>query len=86
MPIGFTVENPMFIAVNPTLGINTLPELIALAKKEPGTISIAVTGVGRLTHLTGLLLQQRADIQLLPVPITAAPRPRWPMSAPTASR
>ena len=73
LPIGFTIENPMFIAVNPSLGINTLPELIARAKKEPGTISIAVTGVGRLTHLTGLLLQQRADIQLVPVPYQRRP-------------
>jgi tripartite-type tricarboxylate transporter receptor subunit TctC len=73
LPIGFTAENPMFIAVSPTLGVSTLPQLIALAKKQPGTISIAVTGVGRLTHLTGLLLQQRADIQLLPVPYNAGP-------------
>ena len=73
LPIGFTIENPMFIAVNSSLGINTLPELIARAKKEPGTISIAVTGVGRLTHLTGLLLQQRADIQLVPVPYQGGP-------------
>src|SRR6202046_5698062 len=73
LPIGFTIENPMFIAVNSSLGINTLPELIARAKKAPGTISIAVTGVGRLTHLTGLLLQQRADIQLVPVPYQGGP-------------
>ena len=73
LPIGFTAENPMFVAVSPTLGVSTLPELIALAKKQPGTISIAVTGVGRLTHLTGLLLQERADIQLLPVPYNAGP-------------
>jgi tripartite-type tricarboxylate transporter receptor subunit TctC len=73
LPIGFTIENPMFIAVNASLGISTLSELIARAKKEPGTISIAVTGVGRLTHLTGLLLQQRADIQLVPVPYQGGP-------------
>jgi tripartite-type tricarboxylate transporter receptor subunit TctC len=73
LPIGFTAENPMFVAVSPGLGVSTLPELIALAKKQPGTISIAVTGVGRLTHLTGLLLQERADIQLLPVPYNAGP-------------
>ena len=73
LPIGFTIENPMFVAVNPTLGVNTLPELIALAKKQPGTVTIAVTGVGRLTQLTGLLLQDRADIQLLPVPYNGGP-------------
>ena len=73
VPIGFTAENPMFVAVNPALGVSTLPQLIALAKKQPGTISIAVTGVGRLTHLTGLVLQDRADIKLLPVPYTGGP-------------
>jgi tripartite-type tricarboxylate transporter receptor subunit TctC len=73
IPIGFTAENPMFIAVNPTLGVSTLTQLIALAKKEPGKITIAVTGVGRLTHLTGLLLQERAGIQLVPVPYQGGP-------------
>src|SRR5215468_5442420 len=73
VPIGFGAFQPMFIAVSSTLGVSTLPQLIALAKKEPGKISIAVTGVGRLTHLTGELLQQRADIKLLTVPYTGGP-------------
>jgi tripartite-type tricarboxylate transporter receptor subunit TctC len=73
LPIGFVSENPMFIAVNPALGVKTLDELIALAKKRPGKISFAVTGVGRLTHLAGELLQLRADIKLLSVPYTAGP-------------
>jgi tripartite-type tricarboxylate transporter receptor subunit TctC len=73
LPIGYTAENPMFFAVNPSLGVNTLPELIARAQKEPGKISIAVTGVGRLTHLTGLVFQQRAKIDLLPVPYNGGP-------------
>jgi tripartite-type tricarboxylate transporter receptor subunit TctC len=75
LPIGFTAENPMFVAVNPALNITSLPQLIALAKKEPGKISIAVTGIGRLTHLTGELLQTRADIKLLAVPYTGGPAP-----------
>ena len=73
IPIGFTAENPMFIAVNPKLGVNTLPELIALAKKKPGEISYATTGVGRLTHLTGELLQMKAGIKLLLVPYNGGP-------------
>jgi tripartite-type tricarboxylate transporter receptor subunit TctC len=73
VPIGYTAENPMFFAVNPSLGISTLPELIAAAKKDPGKISIAVTGVGRMTHLTGLLFQDRADVSLLPVPYNGGP-------------
>jgi tripartite-type tricarboxylate transporter receptor subunit TctC len=68
IPIGFTAENPMFVAVNPALGVNTLPELIALAKAKPGSISIAVSGAGRLTDLTGRLLQQLEKVSFVRVP------------------
>jgi tripartite-type tricarboxylate transporter receptor subunit TctC len=73
LPIGFTAENPMFVAVNPALGVNTLPQLIALSKKQPGAISIAVTGVGRLTDLTGRLLQQREGVNFVRVPYNSGP-------------
>jgi tripartite-type tricarboxylate transporter receptor subunit TctC len=73
LPVGYCADQPMFIAASPTLGVNTLPELIARAKKEPGKISIAATGIGRLTHMTGELLQDRAGIKLLPVPYTHGP-------------
>ncbi len=75
VPIGFTAENPMFIAVNPSLGITTLRQLIDLAKTEPDKISIAVTGIGRLTHLTGEELQERAGVKFLTVPYTGGPAP-----------
>jgi tripartite-type tricarboxylate transporter receptor subunit TctC len=70
LPVGFTADQPMSIGVSPKLGVGTLPELIALAKKKPGEISYAVSGVGRLTHLTGELLQLRGDIKLQLVPYT----------------
>jgi tripartite-type tricarboxylate transporter receptor subunit TctC len=66
--VGYTVDQPLAVAVSPKLGIKTLKELIELAKKEPGKLSYAVTGVGRLTHLTGELLQLRTGIQLQMVP------------------
>ena len=66
-------ENPMFVAVSPKLGVSTLPELIALAKKRPGEVSYAATGVGRLTHLAGELLQHQAGIKLQLVPYTGGP-------------
>jgi tripartite-type tricarboxylate transporter receptor subunit TctC len=73
LPIGFVTENPMFMAVSPSLGVASLAEVIALAKKRPGEISYATTGVGRLTHLTGELLQHEAGIKLLLVPYTGGP-------------
>jgi tripartite-type tricarboxylate transporter receptor subunit TctC len=67
-PVGFTADQPMAIGASPALGVASLPDLIALAKKRPDEISYAVTGIGRLTHLTGELLQLRAGIKLQMVP------------------
>ncbi len=68
IPVGHLGGAPMFITAAPWLDVKTLPELIALAKKEPGAIAYGTNGPGRLTHLTGELLQSRADIKLLMVP------------------
>src|SRR5689334_12828757 len=73
LPIGFVAENPMFIAVAPSLKINSLKELIDRAKQNPGEISYATTGIGRLTHLAGELLQHEAKIKLQLVPYTGGP-------------
>ena len=70
IPIGLTAIQPLSIGINPKLGINSLPELIAEAKRKPDSISYAVSGIGRLTHLTGELLQIRAHIKLQMVPYT----------------
>jgi len=68
VPVGYLGGAPMFITAAPWLGIKTLPDLIALAKQKPGDVSYGVNGIGRLTHLTGELLQNRAGIKLLMVP------------------
>jgi tripartite-type tricarboxylate transporter receptor subunit TctC len=73
LPVGSLIDQPMFICASPASGIKTLPELIARAKQRPGEISFATTGIGRITHLTGLLLQSRAGIKLQVVPYTGGP-------------
>lgn len=66
--VGFTVDQPLAIGVSPQLGVKNLAALIELAKAKPGQISYAVTGVGRLTHLLGELIQLRTGIKLQMVP------------------
>jgi tripartite-type tricarboxylate transporter receptor subunit TctC len=68
MPIGYLGGAPMFITAAPWLEVKTLPELIALAKTRPGELAFGTNGRGRLTHLTGELLQSRAGIKLQMVP------------------
>jgi tripartite-type tricarboxylate transporter receptor subunit TctC len=72
-PIGFMTQQPMYIAVAPSLGVSSLPELIALAKQKPGELSYATTGRGRITHLTMELLQSRAGIKLQMIPYSGGP-------------
>jgi tripartite-type tricarboxylate transporter receptor subunit TctC len=67
-PVGFLGGAPMFISAAPWLGVSTLPELIALAKRRPGELIYGTNGRGRLTHLTGELLASRAGIKLLMIP------------------
>ena len=47
--------------------------MIRRAKQRPGEISFAATGIGRLTHLTGVLLESKAGIKLAAVPYTGGP-------------
>lgn len=73
LPVGSLIDQPMFICASPATGLKTLPDLIARAKAHPGQVSFATTGIGRITHLTGLLLNQRAGIKLQVVPYTGGP-------------
>ena len=61
------------LLVNPkTLPVNSLAELIALAKKKPGEISYASNGPGSLTHLTTAIMAHQAGVELLHVPYRGA--------------
>jgi tripartite-type tricarboxylate transporter receptor subunit TctC len=73
LPVGSLAELPMFVCASVQSGIKTLPDLIARAKAQPGEISFAATGIGRLTHLTGLLLGSKTGIKLAVVPYAGGP-------------
>lgn len=66
--IGYLGGAPMFITAAPRLGVKTLSELIEYARQRPGKLAYGTNGPGRLTHLTGELLQNRTGIKLLMIP------------------
>ncbi len=63
--IGFV---PMVIACNPELPCKTLPELIALLKKDPQKYRYSSSGMGSINHLGGELLKMKAGVESLHVP------------------
>ena len=52
-PVTKITTSPLVIAVNPNIGINSVQDLIARAKKEPGRINYATSGNGSAPHLGG---------------------------------
>jgi len=56
------------MTATPSLPANTVPELIALAKSQPGRISYASTGNGGSAHLMGELLKDMAQVDLMHIP------------------
>ena len=73
LAVGSLIDQPMFICASPASSIKSLADLIARAKEHPGEVGFATTGIGRITHLTGLLLDSRAGIKLQVVPYTGGP-------------
>ena len=61
--IGFVCEQPMAIAVPPSLGVNTLGELIEYVKKRPGQINVAVLSRGGIPHLTSEWIKNAAGLE-----------------------
>jgi len=70
--IGFIAEQPMVIAVAPSLGVNSLQDLITLAKKRPGEILYAANARGTLPHLTAERFRNQSGIELRFVPYAGA--------------
>ncbi|MCD2514310.1 Bug family tripartite tricarboxylate transporter substrate binding protein [Comamonas endophytica] len=70
--IGVVANQPNVLVANPALKAGSVAELLALAKKEPGALNYASAGTGGATHLGGVMLQQRAGIQLTHVPYAGA--------------
>jgi tripartite-type tricarboxylate transporter receptor subunit TctC len=67
-PISQGVSLANVVVVNSSLAARTLPELIALAKQQPGKISYSSSGNGTAGHLSGALFESMANINLLHVP------------------
>jgi tripartite-type tricarboxylate transporter receptor subunit TctC len=71
-PIGLIGTASMFFFVNPAVNAETAQDFVALAKADPGKITIASGGIGSATHLTAELFQIRTGIKLVHVPFRGA--------------
>lgn len=71
-PISVMSRGPILLAVNARLPVNSVQELVAYAKANPGKMSYASAGVGTPHHLTAELFKAQAGIDVLHVPYRGA--------------
>jgi tripartite-type tricarboxylate transporter receptor subunit TctC len=67
-PVAGVTRQPQVILVHPSMPAQTIPELIAHAKANPGKISMASAGTGTLPHLAGELFKMMAGVDMVHVP------------------
>jgi tripartite-type tricarboxylate transporter receptor subunit TctC len=67
-PVGLIATSALVILVHPSVAAASVPELIALAKKEPGKLNYASAGPGSGIHLASELFASMAGVKLAHVP------------------
>jgi tripartite-type tricarboxylate transporter receptor subunit TctC len=67
-PVALLGSSPFLLALYPGLPAQNVPELIALAKAKPRTLSYASAGPATLAHLSGALFEKMAQIEMTHVP------------------
>ena len=67
-PIIKVSSSPLVVAVNKDLGVNSIRDLIALAKKSPGKLNYASSGNGSAPHLSAILFTRLTGVDMVHVP------------------
>jgi tripartite-type tricarboxylate transporter receptor subunit TctC len=68
VPVTKVSSSPLIVAVNAGIGVNSLAELIAQAKKNPGKLNYASSGNGSAPHMAAVLFQRVAGVDIVHVP------------------
>jgi tripartite-type tricarboxylate transporter receptor subunit TctC len=67
-PIALVSSAPNILVAHPSLGVDNVQQLIALAKQKPGEIMYGSSGVGTSTHLAGELINVMTGVKLVHIP------------------
>jgi tripartite-type tricarboxylate transporter receptor subunit TctC len=68
VPVTMTTAYPYVLVVNPSLGVKTVAELVALARSKPGQLNYGTAGVGASNHLATELFDSKAGIKMTHIP------------------
>ncbi len=68
VPVALTTTAPLVLVAKPTLAANTLAELVELARRQPGRLSYATSGIGTVLHLAMEMIKDRARLFIVHIP------------------
>jgi tripartite-type tricarboxylate transporter receptor subunit TctC len=71
-PVSLAITQPLGVLVGPRLKVNTMKDLIANAKANPGKLNFASSGNGSLQHIAGEMLRSSAGLNVVHVPYKGA--------------
>ena len=66
--VSLVAKVPLVVVVHPSVKANSIPELIALAKANPGRLNYASGGIGTANHVAGELFKYMAKVDIVHVP------------------
>src|SRR5256714_744135 len=72
VPIVKIADVPNVLVVHPSLGVKNFEGFIAYAKANPGKLNYGSTGIGTSSHLSGVMLSNRAGVDVTHVPYKGA--------------
>ncbi len=67
-PVSMLYFSPMYLVVNPAVPAQSVKELVALAKAQPGKLSFASIGQGGSIHLAGEMFKSMAGVDITHIP------------------
>lgn len=73
IPVAMTGDAYMAMFVHPSVPANTLAELVAYAKANPGRLNYGSSGLGGVSHMSGEYLKKRAGIDITHIPYKGSP-------------
>ena len=71
--VSLTSTGPAFVIVSPQLAVNSIAELLALARSKPGQLNFASAGTGSGSHFAIELIKAQANIDLVHIPFKGIP-------------
>jgi tripartite-type tricarboxylate transporter receptor subunit TctC len=67
-PVAILATGPFIVAVNPAIGVNSLDDLLKMARAQPGKVNFAPPTINTTPHLAGEVLAMLAGVKFYPVP------------------